>query len=224
MADLLRIQKYLAQQGYCSRREAERWISKGWVYLNGTPVTQQGVTCNPDQDTVSLAPEAHAYLETTVTIKYYKPRGIVTHSPQPGEQAIADIIDPTYKHLAPVGRLDKDSEGLIMLTNQGVLAKKWLDPSNPHARVYEIKVSKPMTSDMIKQCEEGVQILGKKTKPCQLKMLAPLRYEITLYEGRNRQIRRMIQHVGNMVVRLKRMAFDGIKLGDLKPNDYELYR
>ena len=225
MAESIRIQKYLANKGLCSRRQAEKWIDKGWVLLNGIPVNEQGVKIDPDQDCVEITAEAQQETASSIIVKYYKPRGIVTHSPVGDEQCIADIIEPRYKHLAPIGRLDKESEGLILLTNDGVFAKDCLDNVRPHSRVYEIKVSKPMTDSMIEQCENGLVILGKKTRPCKVEMLAPLRYEVTLYEGKNRQIRRMLQHVGNMVVRLKRLAFGQAKLGNLKPNECkEIYK
>ena len=222
MGELVRVQKYLANKGLCSRRQAERWIENGWVILNGETLNEQGIKIDPKIDIVEISDDAKKELQSSVIIKYYKPKGIVTHSPQDGEQAIGDIIDDAYKHLAPIGRLDKESEGLILLTNDGVFAKKCLDSKNPHPRVYEIKVSKPMTDDMIEQCEQGIMVLGKITKPCTVTMLAPLRYEITLYEGRNRQIRRMIQHVGNMVIRLKRISFGAVTLDGLKPNGFKV--
>tara|TARA_B100001989_G_C24541545_1_gene467894 strand:- start:604 stop:1290 length:687 start_codon:yes stop_codon:yes gene_type:complete len=222
MADKIRVQKYMAQQGLCSRRQAEKWIEQGWVTLNGNIIDQQGIKMDPDQDHIEINDQAKQQQAACITIKYYKPRGIVTHSPSEGETCIADIIDKKYQQLAPVGRLDKESEGLILLTNNGVFAKQCLDQKNPHPRVYEIKVSKPMTPQMISQCEEGIMILGQITKPCTVKMLAPLRYEITLFEGKNRQIRRMMQHVGNMVIRLKRISFGSVNIGNLQPNDAQV--
>ena len=135
------------------------------------------------------------------------------------EFGIHDILDPEYRHCAPIGRLDKDSEGLILLSDDGVFAKTCLQHENPHQRVYIIKVSKPLSEEMIRQCEEGIMLSGKLTKPCVIKTLAPLRYEIELYEGKNRQIRRMIHHVGNMVMSLKRIQFGPVCLDDMKPND-----
>ncbi len=219
MTDKIRIQKYLSNKGLCSRRKAEEFILKGFVKLNGQVVTKLGTTCNPEIDKVELTQQAKDVISKFTYIKYYKPRGIVTHSPQENEQSISDVIDPKYAHCAPIGRLDKDSEGLILLSNDGVFAKNCLSHVNPHQRDYEIKVSKPLSDEAIEELEEGVLILGKQTLPCKLKKLAPLRYKITLYEGKNRQVRRMIQHVGNMVVKLKRVQFGPIKLSSLKPNE-----
>lgn len=224
MSKQVRIQKYLSNQGLCSRRKAEEFILKGYVRLNGEVVTQLGTTCDPVTDNVELSAEANSILSKFSYIKYYKPKGVVTHSPQAGEQEIADIIDPKFKHCAPIGRLDKDSEGLILLSDDGIFAKNCLTHTTPHQRDYLIKVSKPLTEDMIDEIEEGMLILGKKTLPCTIQMLAPLRYKITLFEGKNRQVRRMVQKVGNMVMSLKRVQFGPIKLDDLAPNQAKLIK
>lgn len=222
MANQVRIQKYLSNKGICSRRKAESFILKGYVRVNGNVVTQLGTTIDPELDSVELDELAKQVLSSCTYIKYYKPRGIVTHSAQPGEKEIKDVIDKKYAHLAPIGRLDKDSEGLILLTDDGVFAKNCLTHVNPHRRDYEIKVSKPLSEDDIQQLEDGVMILGEQTLPCSIKKLAPLRYVITLYEGKNRQVRRMIQHVNNMVVKLKRIQFGPVKLDWLKPNQVKI--
>ena len=222
MSTKVRLQKYLSNQGLCSRRKAEEFILKGYVRLNGEVVTTLGTTCDPSNDHVELSAEAKAILSKFSYIKYYKPKGIVTHSAQEGEKEIADVIDPKFRHCAPIGRLDKDSEGLILLTDDGVFAKNCLNHINPHQRDYLIKVSKPLTDDMIDEIEEGMIILGKKALPCSIQMLAPLRYKISLFEGKNRQVRRMIQKVGNMVMSLKRVKFGPIKLGNLEPNQVKI--
>tara|TARA_A100001015_G_C14950182_1_gene696412 strand:+ start:193 stop:873 length:681 start_codon:yes stop_codon:yes gene_type:complete len=219
MKKKIRIQKYLSNKGICSRRKAEEFILKGYIYLNGEVVTELGTTCDPLNDSVKLSSEANELLATFSYIKYYKPRGIVTHSKQDGEKEIKDIIDFKYRHCAPIGRLDKESEGLILLTDDGVFAKKCLNHETPHARQYTIKVSKPLSDEAILELESGMMILGKKTKPCSIKKITPLTYQVTLYEGKNRQIRRMIQKVGNMVMKLKREQFGPINIGSLKPNE-----
>jgi pseudouridine synthase len=221
MSKQVRLQKYLSNKGLCSRRKAEEFILKGYVRLNGEVVTQLGTTCDPAADKVELSEEAKSILSQFSYIKYYKPKGVVTHSAQQGEQEIADIIDSKFKHCAPIGRLDKDSEGLILLSDDGVFAKNCLNHTTPHQRDYLIKVSKPLTEEMIDEIEEGMIILGKKTLPCSIEMLAPLRYKISLFEGKNRQVRRMILKVGNMVMSLKRVQFGPIKLGDLAPNQVQ---
>ena len=214
--DLIRIQKYLSQQGICSRRKAEEFILKGWVSLNGSVVEQLGVSINPETDVVTLDNKAKKELQNFVYLLFDKPKGVVTHSPQYDEKEIKDLLPAKYKHLAPIGRLDKDSEGLILLTNDGVFSKKMLDHLNPHERVYEIKVNKPLSDEMMDLIRNGLYLGTIKTKPCYISKLAPLRYKITLFEGKNRQIRKMVQKVGSFVVKLKRISFASYYLKDLK--------
>tara|TARA_B100000700_G_scaffold305997_1_gene380725 strand:+ start:1054 stop:1725 length:672 start_codon:yes stop_codon:yes gene_type:complete len=218
----MRIQKFLSQQNMCSRRQAEVFIEKGWIYINDKKVSKKGQLMDPEKDSVRLADEAKEVLKKRTYIKYYKPRGIITHSPGSNEESIQDIIDPAYKHCFPIGRLDKDSEGLILLTDDGVFAKQCLTNDNPHQRDYIINVSKSLTTEMIRKCERGMIILGKKTKPCKLKKISNKLYQITLFEGKNRQIRRMIQKVGSHVTALKRIRFGPILLNNLTPNQIQI--
>ena len=217
----MRIQKYLSQQGICSRRQAEKFIDNGWIFVNGECIKEKGIQIDPENDKIHLSDEAETLLKQFTYIKYYKPRGIITHSPQSNEKEIKDMIDPKYRHCFPIGRLDKDSEGLILLTDDGQFAKRCLSHENPHRRDYIITVSKPLTREMIRKCETGIMILGAKTKPCKLKEINKTTYKISLYEGKNRQIRRMIQKVGSKVVTLKRVQFGPILLGGLQENTLE---
>ena len=220
--DLIRIQKYLSQAGICSRRKAEQFIEQGYVLLNGDVVTEQGLKINPDTDIISLSEDAKKELSAFEYICFNKPKGIVTHSPQEGERCIHDVLPDTFKHLAPIGRLDKDSCGLILLTNDGLFARRCLQGGKPHKRLYEIKLSKPITDSDIELLEDGIMLQNEKTKPCTIKRLNPYKYQIELIEGKNRQIRRMIQRVGSMVVFLKRIKFGKISLGDLKESHYRV--
>lgn len=220
----MRIQKFLSQKNICSRREAEAFIEKGWIYVNDVQVTEKGQKIDPEKDNISLSDNAKKILTKRTYIKYYKPRGIITHSPGSNEQSIHDIIDSKYTHCFPIGRLDKDSEGLILLTDDGLFAKKCLSDKNPHRRDYVITVSKRLTVEMIRKCERGLMILGKKTKPCEIKELKNNTYQITLYEGKNRQIRRMIQKVGSMVMTLKRIRFGPVTLGNMTPNEVTIIK
>ena len=213
-----RIQKILSERGICSRRQAEQFIQRGWVSVDGEVVTEYGTKADSESAEISLNEEAKEALSQTTMILFNKPTGVVTHSPQYDEQEIKDCLPEKYQDLAPIGRLDKESEGLILLSNDGVFAKECLQSETPHKRVYSISVSKPLTASMIQKCEAGVMLFGKHCKPCQVKVLSDTRYEVTLYEGKNRQIRRMIQKVGSHVLTLKRIQFGNLKLGDLKPN------
>ena len=213
---MMRIQKYLSQQGICSRRKAEEFIRNGWVLLNEQVVTELGVVIDPLNDKIELNEQAKLALSQLIYLKFNKPRGIVTHSPQEGEQDIKSFLPEKYHHCAPVGRLDKESEGLILLTNDGVFTKRLLDSNNPHERVYIVTVNKPLLMDDINKLEQGIFLMGKQTKPCKIKCLSPRQYEFSLKEGRNRQIRRMIQKVGSHVTKLKRVSFAQYSLNNLK--------
>jgi 23S rRNA pseudouridine2604 synthase len=217
-----RIQKVLSEQGICSRRQAEAFIEAGYIQVNGTTIQNPATKINPNEDNITLDPKAQEILTKRTTIKYYKPRGIVTHSAQEEETAIIDIIDPAYKKLAPIGRLDKDSEGLLLLSDDGVFAKRCLQHEKPFSREYEVHVSKPLTTDMIQKCETGLTLFGKKTKPCCIQKCGPRKYRFTMIEGKNRQIRRMVQKVGSAVTKLQRIRFGPIHVGELKPNQVEI--
>lgn len=217
----MRLQKYLSQQGLLSRRKAEEAIQKGWVLVNGTPATV-GQKIDPEKDEIRLTSEIEQEKETFSYVLFYKPKGIVTHSPQPGEKAIQDIVPPLLKSLAPVGRLDKDSEGLILLTNDGIVAKHLLQNSPPHERIYDVWVNKTLEEDQRRRMETGMYVLGSRTRKAKVIQLAEKHYEIHLWEGKNRQIRRMIQQAGSQVTRLKRIAFGPFTLDDLTPGNWKI--
>lgn len=221
MSDI-RLNKYLSQQGICSRRKADYFIEKGWVLVNGQPVKDLGVKIVPDRDHIVLHSLAQQELQSFLYLKFYKPRGVVTHSPRSDEQEIKQLLPRQYQVCAPVGRLDKDSEGLILLTNDGLFTRKMLDDSRPHRREYLVKVNKPLTPDMIDKLEKGVVLFDTQLKPCQIDTITSYLYKITLYEGKNRQIRRMIQKVGSYVVMLKRVSFGPYRLDSLKPSEWLL--
>lgn len=204
-----------------SRRQADVAIAKGWIKVNGETVTTLGTKINPDTDLVETSDELQEFRDHRTTIMFHKPPGIVTVNPQVGEKEIKDLLPPEYKSLAPVGRLDKDSEGLILLTNDGVLSKKLLQGTPPHEREYEVEVNKTLTSEMIHQIEEGMFIQGRLTLPIKISLAGLNIYHFILREGRNRQIRRMIQKVGSGVQRLKRIRFGSLKLKSLEPGQYK---
>ncbi len=226
----IRIQKYLSEKGITSRRNAESWIASGFISVNGTVVTEPGTRIDPDKDTVTIAPEAlkeelHYYL-------FNKPKGIVTVNPHPGEQAIGDIVE-LPNSVVPVGRLDKDSSGLILLTNDGVVARRIMDPAFEHEKEYEVLFHTKITDEALEQISQGMVILGERTRPVLVTRLGPARARMVLTEGKNRQIRRMCDKVGFPVKELKRVRLlsfhdTGLipgKLKELKPDEVqELYR
>lgn len=212
----MRLQKYIANQGWMSRRKAEDAIAKGWVSVNGTVVTEMGVQVDPDADLVELSKEALETIANTVTILVNKPKGVVTNLPQDDEQEVKDLLPPEYQHLSSVGRLDKDSEGLILFTDDGPLAKRLLDPNNPHEREYEVTTNIPLLPEAIRKLEEGMRLFGERTRPTHVNEIAPRRYSFVLHEGKNRQIRRIVQKVGAKVMRLKRVRFAEYVLDEAK--------
>ena len=216
---MIRLQKYLSEQQICSRRVAEDWIQRGWVQINGEPAVL-GDKVDPNVDTITLAEDANQARQTTTTIAFHKPRGIMTNCPQKGDQEIRDLLPKSLEGLSSIGRLDKDSEGLILMTDDGVLANKLLNRGEHHEREYIVWLNKSISESMIEALRDGVMVLGQKTKRCVVERQKPKQVRMVLTEGKNRQIRRMMRVLGLTVVRLKRIRFGSIHLGDLTPGSY----
>ena len=214
----VRINKYLSHQGIASRREADTLIEKGLVRLNGQPARIG------DQVNVDDVVEVKNRQSKRQYLAYYKGRGIVTHSAGPGDIDIATKIAADYQltNIYPVGRLDKDSEGLILLTNDGRITSQLFDPENPHQREYTVHTDKPINNWFLKHMQNGVNIEGYTTKPAIVKKHErnPRRFSISLIEGKKHQIRRMCAALGYQVTTLKRVRIANIELGKLKPNQY----
>ena len=212
----VRINKYIADQGLASRREADALIEDGKVLINGK-VAKLGEQVD-ESDVVELkgASEKKTYLA------YYKGRGVITHSPAEDETDIATKLKKDFglTDVYPVGRLDKDSEGLMILTNDGRVTGPLLDPAAFNEKEYEVTVDKPVTGRFLKQLEKGVNIEGYVTKPAKAEQKSPKRFLLTLTEGKKHQIRRMCAALGYQVQSLKRVRVLNIQLGQLKPNQY----
>lgn len=213
-----RINKYLAEQNIASRREADALISQGKVLVNGKKaVVGQQIH---EGDVVELAGKT----KTRQYYAYYKGRGVITHSPASHEVDIATRIARDYglTDVTPVGRLDKDSEGLLILSNDGRITGPLLDSDNNHEKEYNVVVDKNLTGLAQKLLAKGVSIEGYKTKPAKVtknpKNLK--RFSITLTEGKKHQIRRMCAALGYQVQSLTRVRIVNIELGKLKPNQY----
>ena len=222
-----RIQKVLADQGICSRREAERLIAAGKVKVNGHPVGL-GDKMDPDYDKVSIdGKNVRIVRKRQYTyIMLHKPRGyLTTRSDDRGRKTVMDLVADVPAMLRPVGRLDKDSEGLLLMTDDGAFINLLTHPSGGVGKLYRVTVNPRATEEQIVQMASGVVLDdGIRTQPCVIHVLSdePGRtvLEITLHEGRNRQIRRMCSAVGLQVVRLKRSAEGPVKLGMLQPGEY----
>lgn len=214
----MRINKYLAHTGVASRREADELVAKGKVRINGKKADMGQQVQEEDDVEVVGKTKAKTYLA------YYKGRGIITHSPAENEVDIAAKLAKDYgiTHVSPVGRLDKDSEGLIILSNDGRITGPLLDPEAEHEKEYDVTVDKNVSGMFLRAMENGVEIEGYRTKPARVEASArnEKRFRLSITEGKKHQIRRMCAALGYQVQTLKRVRIMNIELGRLKPNQY----
>jgi pseudouridine synthase len=212
---LIRLQKFLSQAGVCSRRKGEEYIKAGLVRVNNTVVTELGTKIDPVSDRVEFKGKIVVPENNFVYIALNKPKGYVTSCSQPGEKIVLDLIDIPQR-VYPIGRLDKDSTGLLILTNDGNLHNRLLHPSFDHEKEYDVTVSSPIKDGALKKIAGGLPMMGTKTRPAEIIRRSPRRFRIVLKEGKNRQIRRMVRKVGNHVTQLKRLRISNIELDRLK--------
>lgn len=214
----MRINKYLASQGIASRREADTLIAAGKILVNGVKAEVGQLV--EASDTVELIGKT----KPKRYFAYYKGRGVITHSPAPGETDIAARLAKDYglTDVAPVGRLDKDSEGLIILTNDGRITGPLLDSDRANEKEYDVTVDKKVSGMFLRAMAHGVDIEGYRTKPAVViaNEKNEFRFRITLTEGKKHQIRRMCAALGYQVQTLKRVRIINIELGKLKPNQH----
>ncbi len=220
----LRLQKFMADAGIGSRRKSEEYIKKGRVKINGRPA-KLGDKVDVKKDIVTVDGETVRFLDKKYYVMLHKPRGFVTTmSDELNRKCVADLIKDIPARLYPVGRLDKDSEGLILMTNDGNFAQTVSHPSGHVSKLYRVSVKPAVTEEQVTKMAVGIEIDGVKTKPCNIRVVTnePNRsvMEIVLNEGRNRQIRKMCEAVGLEVLRLKRNSIGPIKLGMLQPGQY----
>ena len=214
----IRINKYLAEKGICSRREADKLIEEGKVSINGEKA-RLGVMVN-ENDKVDVA----GGLKELVYIAYNKPAGIVTNCPQKGEKEIKDILKLDFEYF-PVGRIDKHSRGLILLSNDGRITDKLLNPRNYHEKEYIVEVNRELQENDLRQLRQGITLDGGFiTKPCEIKMINNCTFSIILTEGKNRQIRRMCLALGYDVVDLNRVRIMNIELGSMSEGHYKILK
>ena len=217
MDEQLRINKYLSSIGYCSRREADRLLEQGKIQVDGhTAFVGERIT-KEQYITVNGIPVGEKPRE--IVIAFNKPKGIVCTSSVKEKNNIVDYLHfPT--RIYPVGRLDKDSTGLILLTNDGELTDRILRGINNHEIEYLVTVQKPLRPEIVRAMEQGVPILDTMTRPCQIIQIDSHTFRIILTQGLNRQIRRMCDALGYQVTELKRVRILNIELGSLKPGEY----
>jgi 23S rRNA pseudouridine2605 synthase/23S rRNA pseudouridine2604 synthase len=210
----VRLQKFLAAAGVCSRRKGEELIRAGRVQVNGRVVAALGAKIDPENDQVSVDGRPVAAEQKAVYIALNKPRGYVTSCRHAGKKIVLELVH-VAERVYPVGRLDKDSTGLLLLTNDGRLHLRLSHPSFDHEKEYEVVVERPIPDGALRRMAEGMPILNTRTRPAVVTRLDERRFRIVLKEGRNRQIRRMVRRLGNEVVELKRTRVACIRLGGL---------
>jgi len=215
----MRLQKYLSEAGICSRRKGEEYIKAGLVRVNSRIVAELGTKVDPGKDRVEFDGKIIALTGEPIYIALNKPKGYVTSCSHPGEKIVLDLIDIPQR-IYPIGRLDKDSTGLLILTNDGTLHHMLSHPSFDHEKEYDVTVSRPITDGSLRNIAKGLPMMGTKTRPAEIQRISSRRFRIVLKEGRNRQIRRMVRKVGSHVIRLKRIRVSKIKLGRLAEGNW----
>nr|WP_254119754.1 23S rRNA pseudouridine(2604) synthase RluF [Bacillus sp. FJAT-29790] len=208
----MRINKFISESGKTSRRGADKLISEGRVTINGS-IAKIGSQVNPGDD-VRVSGDPIRVARNNVYLALNKPVGITSTTEKSVKGNIVDLVNHPLR-VFHIGRLDKDSEGLILLTNDGDIVNEILRSENKHEKEYIVSVDKPITPSFLKQMEEGVRILGTKTLPCKLEQLSKFDFRIILTQGLNRQIRRMCEVLGYEVYRLQRIRIMNIHLNNL---------
>lgn len=216
----MRLNKYIAECGAASRRGADKLISEGLVKVNNKTVTELGTVVNEDNDTVTVNGKKLVLRNRDVYIILNKPKGCITAvKDDKGRKTVMDYVDVKDKRLFPVGRLDYDSEGLVLLTNDGDTAYKLTHPSSEIPKTYIVKVEGEIPEKELDKLRDGIPLDGAITHRAKVKVLGVedriSRIEITIFEGKNRQIRRMFEYIGYNVIFLKRTAIGEIRLGGL---------
>ena len=220
-----RLQKVIANSGYCSRRKAEELIVEGKVFVNGSVIRELGTKVSHDDeievDGLSIKKD-HNYEYYLL----YKPRGVVTTTnDDKGRKTVVDLIDTTAR-IYPVGRLDYDTTGVLLLTNDGVFANGLMHPANEIDKVYIAKVEGILSGYDVKMLKSGIMIDGRKTAKCHVKVRSVDKkkntciVELVIHEGRNHQVKKMIEAVGKKVIKLKRERFGIFDLSGLKASEY----
>lgn len=219
-----RLQKYLARCGIASRRKAEEIIKEGRVQVNGQTVTVMGLTVTPGVDEIKVDGKMVLPVEKPVYLLLNKPAGYVTTAKdERGRPTVLELVKEIDARVYPVGRLDMDTEGLLLLTNDGYLAYKLTHPKHEIKKTYHAKVKGIPTQKELTLLRQGIFLDGRKTAPAKVRILKPGRetlVEIVLHEGRNRQVRRMFAKIGHPVVALKRVKLAFINLGKLEVGAY----
>jgi len=219
-----RLNRAISATGFCSRRKADQYIAAGRVSVNGTVVTDFNLEVDPAADELQVDGR-NISVKSFEYIVLYKPEGIVTTcNDEFGRRSVIDLLPERLRHLRPIGRLDLDSEGLLLLTNDGEMAQRLTHPSHKVFKRYEVTVTGCLSDDAVKQLTAGVPMDDDVTLPARVRVIKrgaqSSRFEISIREGRNRQIRRMCSKLGYPVERLVRVAIGALQLRQLEPGEW----
>ncbi len=237
-ASLIRLSRYLSQRGICSRREADSFIEKGWVRVDGKVVSRLGTKIN-SQSQVELSDHARQYQNTLVTLLLNKPVGYVSSQPEKSYRPAISLITPktqyignTFSHqpqlqwplqgFAVAGRLDIDSSGLLVLTQNGSIASRLIHPDSQIEKEYLVRVDRPVSGEQVDRLQFGLQLDNIELKPAKITLIDENYFNMILTEGRKRQIRRMCAAVGLKTIGLKRVRIGNIVLGGLPPGKWRI--
>lgn len=227
----LRLHKYMADHGVASRRKCEEYIRQGLVKVNGKMVTDMGVKIDPEKDEVLLDPSLRpknfmdrAKKQKFIYIALNKPVGYVSTVTGEEKPSVMELLRGVKERVFPVGRLDKETEGLLLFTNDGRFAYEMTHPKFEKEKEYEVEVSRPIPEGALEKLRAGMKLWGEKTKPTKIRRLTAVRFRIILEEGKNRQIRRICQKVGYPVSHLRRVRVAGLWLGDLALGKWRFLR
>ena len=219
-----RLQKLLAHAGISSRRKAEQLILEGRVMVNGSVITELGTKADPDHDHIKVDGKRVHAPEKPVYLALHKPKNCMTTVSDPeGRPTVMELLRGVKARVYPVGRLDYQSEGLLLLTNDGEFAKRIMAASTHVPKTYIVKVNGTLSSEQEEKFRDGIALEGKRTAPAGLKIVRRAEnpwYEVRLMEGRKNQIRLMFKHFGKLVEKLRRVRIGFLELGSLKPGDY----
>jgi len=215
----IRINKFLAHSGLCSRREAEKLIEKGSIKVNGSIIIEQGVKINPDKDKIEINQQHLAAKEKEkVVFALNKPKGFVcsTHKTKVEKDIITDLFPADCPRLFSVGRLDKETSGLLLVTNNGAITFRLTHPKFGHSKKYLVETFTAISNTALDKIKKGVNLFGQKTLPTEIKRISNNKFYLILKEGKNRQIRRICRKVGSNVKNLTRIQIGQLTLKELK--------
>ncbi len=217
---LIRLHKYLADHGVASRRKCEEYIRQGLVKVNGKTVTEMGCKIDPQKDRVETDEKLQLKKQQLVYYLFHKPVGYVCTVTGKEEPRITELLKDIPERVFPVGRLDKLTSGLLLLTNDGRFAYEMTHPKFEKEKEYVVKIRETVTYSALQELKKSISIHGRKTQPATITLQAPHVVRMILYEGRNRQIRRLCQRAGIHIEKLKRIRIGALELGNLPSRAY----